>query len=91
MGPQNTVARRGRRAWLGEKIKLMSSFKSLYKGSTIEIAPHEHVPDHWMVAFDIRAKTLPAGDVAVGWMMRSGFKTREDALDWARKEIDGLG
>ena len=69
----------------------MTSFKSLYKGSTIEISSHEHVPDHWTVSFEIRAKTLPAGDRTVGWMMRSGFKTREDALDWAKKEIDGLG
>ena len=70
----------------------MSSFKSSYKDSTIDIASHEHVPDHWTVSFEVRAKTLSAGDgdVTVGWIVRSGFNTREEALDWARKEIDGL-
>jgi len=66
----------------------MSSFKSLYKDSTIEVWSHEYVPDHWTVSFEVLAKTLPASTVAVGWMMSSGFKTREDALEWARKEID---
>ena len=46
------------------------------------------MPDHWTVSFEVLAKTLPASTVAVGWMMSSGFKTREDALEWARKEID---
>ncbi len=64
-------------------------YKSHYKGSAIEIALQEKAPDKWNVSFEIPA-TLFRSLIPVGRMMRDGFVTRDDALVWARKEIDGF-
>jgi hypothetical protein len=64
-------------------------FKAFYKGSTIEISSEEHAPDEWSVSFEIPA-TLFRSHIAVGRIIRSAFMTRDDALAWARKEIDSF-
>ena len=66
----------------------LSSFKLFYKGSTLEITRLEDVPDDWNVSFDIPPSTFyPNG---LGRIVRGGFKTRDDALNWTRKEIDSF-
>ena len=57
------------------------------KGSTIEISSQEHAPDEWSVFFEIPA-TLFRSHITVRRIIRSAFMTRDDALEWARKEID---
>ena len=64
-------------------------YNSHYKGSAIEIASQYHAPDKWSVSFEIPA-TLFRSLIPVGRMMKDGFVTRDDALAWARKEIDGF-
>ena len=66
----------------------VSSSKLFYKGSTLEITRLENGPDVWNVSFNIPSSTYyPNG---MGWIQRGGFKTREDALNWTRKEIDSF-
>ena len=66
----------------------MRSSKLFYKGSTIQISSCEKTPDEWNVSFDIPASILhPNG---MGRIMRGGFRTRDDALNWTIKEIDSF-
>ena len=70
-------------------VEAREKFTLLYKGSSIEISSQDHEPAKWNVSFDILAM-LYRRPTRVGFMMRSGFITRNDALDWATKEIDGF-
>lgn len=84
---------RNRRAGITDKsagaARAPEKHKLHYKGSVIEITSQDHVPDKWSVSFEIPA-TLFRSLIPVGRMTRDGFVTRDDALIWARKEIDGF-
>jgi len=84
---------RDRRARITDKkagtAQAPKKFKAFYKGSAIEISSQEHAPDEWSVSFEIPA-TLFRSHIAVGRMIRSAFMTQDDALEWARKEIDSF-
>ena len=66
----------------------MSSLKLDYKGSTIEIISGEPVFDGWCVTFVIPATTMSCNAEPRSWMAKSGFKTQDDALEWAKEQID---
>jgi len=84
---------RNRRARISDKnagaARAPEKHKLHYKGSAIEIASQDHAPVKWSVSFEIPA-TLFRSLIPVGRMMRDGFVTKDDALVWARKEIDGF-
>ena len=61
-----------------------------YKGSTIEVIYGGPVFNGWCVTFEIPATTIQRNAKALGWMSKSGFKTQDDALKWAKAEIDGF-
>ena len=57
-----------------------------YKGSSIELSSSERVPEEWTATLEIPPS--PLNVKAVGRMRRGGFRTRDDALKWARAELD---